>query len=402
MTFPRNAATGDDVFALSPEQIVCGRILQADWTRGARREWPTPDSAICWDAAQELARRYRIRPMLAAAIAEGHWSVPDGVRSALEESAREYFARTSRQLALLPELVNQAANQRLRFVVVKGMALSLWLWGDPFIRESFDLDVFVAPEDFDRTIVLLGEMGFEDTTSRPSLTPRQESILARVFPERKVIHPVTGAVIDVHRALDYNPARRPDGFEEIWAARSYVRFGQHQIPVPGAEHLLRFLVMHASKHLWDRWKWLADLAAVFRRMGAEEILKIRGSATDRHFVEALDCSLLLVSIVGGQAMPAEVRAEIVSNRRTCALARRALEFASIPSLDDGKRPHLVSRSIYLALRSHEPRMVAYELRFLMHTESDWRRLRLPDSMIPIYYLVRIGGFFNRRVRAGRF
>ncbi len=122
----------------------------------------------------------------------------------------------------------------------------------------------------------------------------------------------------------------------------------------------------------------------------------RASATDRNFRDALDCSLLMVSMVTGEPMPPEAEAQILRDCGVVALAQRSLAFASVPA-SGGKRPHLVSRTFYTALRSRNVRIVAYELRFLMHTESDWRELRLPDWLIPVYYVVRLAGFLRRRV-----
>jgi hypothetical protein len=393
----RNKRDDNRYPVLSPEQRTCGMILKADWTPNVPRTWFTPDSGIRWQEVQQLASRYKIRPMVAAAISEGRWDVPSDVRAALEVSAREYFVRVSRQLALLPDLIARASARGLRFVIIKGMALSLWLYRDPFIRESFDLDVLVSRSDFEAMLGLLREIGFRDFTPQPPLSPRQEAILSRIFPARKLIHPDTGAAIDVHWALDYNPGRKPIGFEQIWLDRSYVQIGRNQVAIPGQRHLLQFLVMHASKHLWERWKWIGDLATIFGRMSAQEILDFRRSQTTRHAAEAFDCSLLLVSIVTGEAIPPGVEAEIRRKPRLVALAKRSLYFASVPMTAEGKQSHTASRTLHVALRSRDIRIVAYELRFLMHAESEWRGLQLPDALIPVYYLVRLAGFVRRKL-----
>jgi hypothetical protein len=36
----------------------------------------------------------------------------------------------------------------------------------------------------------------------------------------------------------------------------------------------------------------------------------------------------------------------------------------------------------------EPRHVAHELAAMMHRANDWYELRLPDALIPVYYVLR--------------
>jgi hypothetical protein len=51
------------------------------------------------------------------------------------------------------------------------------------IRESFDLDLFVEPDDAPRLKELLKSAGFAPRTVRPRITPRQSAILARYVNE---------------------------------------------------------------------------------------------------------------------------------------------------------------------------------------------------------------------------
>lgn len=382
---------------LTPEQRLFGQILGTDWSAGAKRVWPPLDESIDWKIVPDLAWQYKMRPMVAAAVHEASWGVPAQVRESLESSSRECTLKTVRQIAVLNKIMGAAEARGFRFIAMKGLALSACFYGDPFIREAYDLDILVSRPDFKPFVELLSGLGFRSIHSDSPLSNRQEAILACFRHDNKMVHSQTGAVIDVHYRLDYNQYRLNTDFEAIWQERSHTQIGPHSLPIPGPRDLMRFTTIHAARHGWERWKWLGDLAVLFRRASPEELAQDRQAARRDGFLDAFDCSLLLIHSVTGWRLPAGIAEPVRANRRARRFAAQALQF-SAPGLKPAEvgQPESLGK-VSRQLLWNNWRGIAFELLRLMHREHDWRALRLPDYLIPAYYFFRFFGLVERRV-----
>lgn len=107
-----------------------------------------------------LLQRHRIDQLVTHALSSGGWDsrVPAELREVLSETRRrQTIALMQRQGAA------EAAREALRdipHVFFKGLGLAEWLYGDPLLRPSVDIDVLVLPADRSRAREALGDGGF--------------------------------------------------------------------------------------------------------------------------------------------------------------------------------------------------------------------------------------------------
>jgi energy-coupling factor transporter ATP-binding protein EcfA2 len=279
--------------------------LGADWSSGKKRSWDAAlFDGIHWPKILNLARQYKIRPMMAATLREAGWPhVPAEIRSAMEKDERASSIRTMRQLQLLGELAAQANALGLRVFAMKGVALSLHLYKDPFIREAYDLDFLVHPEDIVRFDELLLAAGCKPEEHGPQLSAKQEKILARFLHHRKFYQTETGVVVERHHVFYQNTHSIRTDFDALWEAREWVAVGKEQVPILGNTDLIHFLGVHASRHGWERWKWIADQAMLLRRLDAASLTQARERARQEGNHNLFDSWLLLVSWLAGWPSP---------------------------------------------------------------------------------------------------
>jgi hypothetical protein len=385
----------------APELDLIGAIVSADWSAGARRQWPPSlFRGIDWAKFAAFAWQHKVRPMAATALREAGWpGVPGEVREALERDARACTLKSIRQLEMQSALGRVAAAAGIRFIAIKGLALSAHLYGDPFIREAYDFDLLVSPEDTDRMKEALRSIGLRPLVEKPPITSRQKAILGRFFHEEKFVHPETGAMVDVHHALTGNPWRIATCLDDLWRRRQYVRIGGGELPIPGDADLIRYLGAHAAAHAWERWKWAGDLMVLYGRAASLDLPDQRRMARNEGWDDLFDCALLITSAITGWDIPADLRGSVDGNANAARIARRALNLSARPlSVHEitGRIREFRLAVFRLRLRKN-PRHFAHEIALLLHRPQDWYELRLSDSLIPAYYFLRPLLFIWRRI-----
>lgn len=394
---------------ITPELRLIGHILSADWTPGARRQWESElFERIDWPALGAWVWQHKLRPMAVTALQEAGWpGVPAAVRETLERDAETCALSSIRQLAAQTTLAREANSAGIRFVSLKGLALSAHLYRDPLIRESFDFDLLVDPIDARRMKDLLRGIGFEPLHLKRQLTPRQTAILDRFFPEEKFVNRVTGVVVDVHHALTNNPWRMATCFEDLWRNRQNVRVGPGELSILGNADLIQYLGAHAATHAWERWKWIGDLLALYRQSGTADLLAQQRAAHAAGWAALFDSSLLVTCAVTGWARDPELREICERNGVAVRLARRAINLSARPTSRAELRTHAFGFRVAifrLRLRRH-PGYLAHELAEWFHRPLDWYELQLADPLIPAYYLLRpilaLGREISKSVRGVR-
>ena len=374
------------------ERQLIGAILAADWSATAKRSWDrTLFLGIDWTKIPNLAWQYKIRPMMAAALREAGWvDVPPVIRAEVESAERQCARKAIWQLKLLAAITTAAERRTIRVIALKGVTLSLHLYGDPFIREAFDLDLLVHPDDSARFEEVLQAQGCAPLSQGAPLTPRQMAILRRFHHDKRFRHAESGVMVESHNMLDHNPHLISTDFDALWQARGQVPLVSGSVAILGAEDLLHSFGIHASRHGWERWKWIADLAALYRRTNAADLSRQREKAAREGNQNLFDSWLLLTSAVTGMALPQMALDRAARNKQARVLAEGALRISSgehTPGTITGRR-NLLRQAAYRFGLKRSPRYVAFELADLFHRDGDWYALRLSDRLIWVYYLVR--------------
>jgi hypothetical protein len=384
--------------AFTKERQLIGTFLAADWQPDSVHAWdPALFCNIDWPKLRQLSWQYKIRPMTAAALREAGWpGVPPQLRTMVEEAERRCAVKTMWQMSLLAELARAAAG--LRFIALKGFTLSLRLYGNPFIREAFDLDLLVHPDDIGRFRETVLALQYSELKPLLELTLRQQAILERYHHDKKYIHGPSRTILELHNRLDFNRFMIGTDFEALWSARETVTWGETSVAVLGEDDLVHSLVMHAARHGWERWKWLADLAALARPADAARLARWRRHAAREGNADIFDSWLLLSRALLATPLPPQPLAAAQHNRRAAALAARALRLSGrdYGSSDYSAPGYNFALLLHRVLLKRSLRAIAVGIGFAIHNERDMCTLRLPDCLFWLYYMLRPFLFLWRR------
>ncbi|MBN8716516.1 MAG: nucleotidyltransferase family protein [Xanthomonadales bacterium] len=183
-----------------------------------------------------LARREGVLPLLEAALrASPQWpELPQAFRYGLQAEVRQAIGLDLFRRHELSRVAAALAAGGLRVLLLKGNALGLWLYPQPHLRVTRDIDLlFASRRDVDRAVKLLSPMGYA-----------AEPDPGRFFFERKCQMKVAGhnrCELDLHRRLLNAPLLAETlPFDLLWP--------QSQ-PLPGLPDGIRGLSpVHALLH----------------------------------------------------------------------------------------------------------------------------------------------------------
>lgn len=110
-----------------------------------------------WHELFRLANRNKILPQLHKAIKD---YLPKTIESIIAKSIDEHRARCEESIHSLERIACYSAREKIRFVVFKGIASSLSIYGNMYSRQARDIDILIATEDISRFDYVLKSAGF--------------------------------------------------------------------------------------------------------------------------------------------------------------------------------------------------------------------------------------------------
>lgn len=172
-------------------------------------------------------------------------------RNAVRALWHEHLVRT------LDDLARLFAANGVRICALKGPALASRLYGDPTARSSVDLDLLVAPDDFERAHRALREQGYSSGSEATA------SYLLRHGHHLQFAKP--GQVsIELHfQSYAGFGVTLPASF--LMDRATPYAFGAHSLLVPSPEDEVVYLAAHAAGHYFGRLLWLCDLKFLIAR-----------------------------------------------------------------------------------------------------------------------------------------
>lgn len=249
-----------------------------------------------WGGFLALVDRHRVPGLAARGLPRLGLSVPPVLAERARRNAADNL-RAADDCARIEQRFAGAGIDRLWF---KGLTLSMLAYGDPFLKTSADIDLLVAPADVAAAERLLSEIGY-----RPADPRFRPAMKARTWLR------TDGAAVDLHVRLTENPGYA-DG-AGLASARQRVEIAVGlALETLANETLLPYLAMHGTYSLWNRLKWVADFAALQRRIGGQALRRTRALAVASMLADQLFAT--------GGAVPQADRIE----RLLLRMARRQL------------------------------------------------------------------------------
>jgi hypothetical protein len=326
-----------------------------------------------------LAGQHGVRVPLVHGLNRLDWEgVPDRERKRLEAFRRSHLVRT---LSLAEELARVAGRFRtagVPFVVFKGAALSVSLYGDLAAREYNDNDFLVPEERVDEAERVLAELGYRGMQGDRAF---RRTFLASLR-QFAFAHPDVDASVDLH--WDFTGAHLPFPLAgaDVWTRLEPVSIAGVEMPTLSVSDLALLLSGHGTKESWRCLIWVCDFATLLAHSKSIDWVDIHARAQQRGCGNAVLLACVLADSLLGVPVPAAL-AGAARNERVQALAARLA--APMPSGVPERMGTLAD--IDLCDRARDKAKAAVQLA-LARSVGDYESLPLPQSLWGAYYVTR--------------
>ncbi len=350
-----------------------------------------------WQEYLALVDRHRTPALSWAALTRTPGiNVPAAVRGELQRRDRACRLAALHRTTALAEVIRNFNRAEIPVIPLKGPLLSLELYGDTGIRQSWDLDVLVTEEDYPRATKRLEDMGWRTIESDrflSFLTPQQSAAVWRHAHHVGYVHPRNG-FLELHWSI---LSHQPEQTAGCWARSVHSTWSGATFRRMDSIDQTLYLCEHGSEHAWFRAKWLGDLARLYA------IKYVDWNAADDRTRAAIQerpllLALRLLNEVYGLPLPFD-DSEPIANlpplliRHTTRRLQRFKETAMVPSFSF-LWEKLCEIRFDRALRPHKT--WRQSLREATYRADDFALVRLPDKFFwayaplrPFLWIVRV-------------
>jgi len=159
--------------------------------------------------------------------------------------------------AVTVELLAALADEGIRTLVYKGVALALTTTGDAAARGASDIDILVDPGDMRRLHETLLRIGADFVAGySPPPTSDLWDFVTGVGCE--IPYQWRGVSLDVHWRIDALPQIAAMSFEDLWHRSESVSIAGTQIATLGEVDALLVTAAHGTKEHWRHLRWVVD------------------------------------------------------------------------------------------------------------------------------------------------
>jgi hypothetical protein len=208
-------------------------------------------------------------------------------------------------------------------LIVKGTAMGVLAYGDPCMKESWDIDLLTSGEALQAAHALLERLGYELYLPGP-MTPRQLQRFARVTLEAGYKHREEGFTVELHWRATPNTRLIPG--VSVHSPSQAVHVAGAELLTFSDDVLFAYLCVHGAHHAWARLKWLADIGAFLASREPVEIERMYSAAVRAGAGRTAGVALMLCRRLLGTPIPASIVTGLERDPMTRILVAVALHY----------------------------------------------------------------------------
>jgi hypothetical protein len=182
-----------------------------------------------------------------------------------EKSSKELMPEKLLQLKAVSHFLwvtDLFRENTIQCVCIKGPTLSYRIYGDPSVRYSHDIDLLIKPRQLEPALRLMEENHLQPIEAQgwPQEMIGQKLLLENVH-HLALHHPERKINVEIHWVLTTClPISQKELTEQTFRNLSSLSFAGRDFTVLNPEFELLFLIVHGTRHRWERLKWLVDIS----------------------------------------------------------------------------------------------------------------------------------------------
>jgi hypothetical protein len=203
-----------------------------------------------WETFQFASLVHGVGPMLHGKLGETAW-LDEQVKNWLAEQYVFNGQRLAKMHAELKAILSLFRLNNVKLMPLKGSIISARFYLEPALRPMADLDLLIRPEDFERSVALLAQLGYEQTVVHWKHTEFSR-------PDNRAVASRTGEHPDNPRGVELHLYCREtfggptiDLTDMMWDKAWTDTLLDVETVLPSLEALWLHLLVHATYHLWQ-------------------------------------------------------------------------------------------------------------------------------------------------------
>ena len=291
-------------------------------------------------------------------------------------------------------------------LVIKGPALSLELYGNPYEREYNDLDILVNTKDVEPLFPLMTEAGYHVRDYYPTKNPDgSENRFLRRNHHLVFMYENDRFKVEIHDRIGWEEEIFPrENIDSIFSNSIVLKDeGKHFSSLPLSDHA-PLLVAHGTEHGWCLLHWVLDAAAVFNLDDESLHRSIAARIRSLDLVCQLKLTCDLVQTLFPIELPSSLKAVCFSSnnlKKPLQLALRWLEGGG-KEMDSSINHYIYFHILYEFPLFHGLKKKTASIRKTFKIQPrDAQALPLPKPLMFLHFLFRPFFVASRRIKANQ-
>jgi hypothetical protein len=306
--------------------------------------------------------------------------VPQIWMDRLEKSCRVNTVRALYQSSELIKILEALESHGVRAVAYKGPVLGVQAYGDPALRQFYDLDVVVAQKQLAAADEVLRGMEFEQRFA----WPRVENPATTQTPGEYTYRGRHSQVLlEVHTERTMRHFPESLNLEALASRLTTVNLAGQRVKTFRPEDGLPILCVHGAKDFWAKASTIVDIAELVQLQPFDWNLA-RETARSLRCITMMLLGLSLAQRLIGMPLPNQIAEEMYANRAVSALTREIAVRLIAPR--KRRQWSSVNRALYRArLTDPETSSMGYLWRLAVSpSEESWA----PGQRSPLWAVMR--------------
>ena len=338
-----------------------------------------------WTYLLQTASQHGIMPLLYSSLKNTcPETVPQAILSQLRRDFHANFLHNRLLTKELLKLLNLFKEHDISAIPFKGPVLAASVYSNLALRQSYDLDILVSEQDFERAKKLLICQGYQP---------------GKLYGwEQSFVGANNRVCVDLHQGIVQQHFSFRLDFERLWQRVEPVSLAGATVVNLSPEDLLVILSVQVAKDCVQKresLKQLCDLAELIRVRQEMDWAQVMEQARNLHSERMLFLGLFLTGELKGTVFPKEVWHSIEAEPTVKSLAAEVREhlFRQTDESDRWLKKYLFSFSFSLRLKERLQDRVPVVGEFLRQKinprDIDRALLPLPSPLHFLYYLLRL-------------
>lgn len=353
----------------------------------------TPDSELLetyatrmddWNGFLDSAYAHGVFPLVHKSL-KSITAVPDNIKLRLKSTNLEIVRRNMTMTAELLKIMKLLEANGIPALAIKGPVLSQMIHGDVTQRQYADLDILVQQNDIWSIGQLLTRNGY--VFDHPLKFIKNKTLL-KIAKDITFSNEKQNVHIEVHWRLFSGKLFAKSNLKLFHENPVACDINKHPVATLDTDILLLYLLLHGSKHLWERIEWIVDIDRLIRGNTDIDWSRICTAAEVMEIEPMFYLGLAMCEFVFKTPLPANILAYI-ENHPEIISAKNKLWIQIEENAILNENQLFLHDLSDVGLAKKKNKMIDFITKRFRLTTNEIFVVNFPSILSPLYYLIGV-------------